>query len=118
MTGAIAISDEDIDGMTDDACDELARIVQKVVGQKDGGIAGQIYGRHGEQWATVRALLVEHLTTEELYRDADDDDGEPRCSNPGGHHFVCTGTNEGGDDERYHGEGRTYCEHCNADGDA
>jgi hypothetical protein len=44
-------------------------------------------------------------------------DGEPRCTAPGGHEFVCTGTAYGGDDESYHGEGRSYCVHCGADGD-
>lgn len=40
------------------------------------------------------------------------------CTNPGGHEFECTGTAYGGDDESYHGEGRCYCIHCGADGDA
>lgn len=51
-------------------------------------------------------------------RDHDDDDGVPRCSNPKGHSWVCSGTAYGGDDERWHGEGRCYCEWCGADGDA
>lgn len=34
------------------------------------------------------------------------------------HEFVCTGTQYGGDDERWHGEGRCLCIHCGADGDA
>jgi hypothetical protein len=48
----------------------------------------------------------------------DDEDDEGRCTNPGGHEFVCTGTAYGGDDERWCGEGRSYCLHCGADGDA
>ncbi len=40
------------------------------------------------------------------------------CTNPSGHEFVCTGTAYGGDDERWCGEGRCYCIHCGADGDA
>lgn len=40
------------------------------------------------------------------------------CSNPGGHEFVSTGTADGGDDERWMGEGRCFCIHCGADGDA
>lgn len=51
----------------------------------------------------------------------DDDYGaEPfdGCSNPGGHRWVYTGTQYGGDDERWGGEGRCYCEFCGADGDA
>lgn len=34
------------------------------------------------------------------------------------HDFVCTGTEYGGDDESYHGEGRCYCVRCGKDGDA
>ena len=40
------------------------------------------------------------------------------CTNPGGHSWVCTGTAYGGDDERWCGEGRMYCEFCGTDGDA
>jgi hypothetical protein len=35
-----------------------------------------------------------------------------------GHQWVYTGTAYGGDDERWHGEGRCYCSNCGADGDA
>lgn len=35
-----------------------------------------------------------------------------------GHEFAYTGTEYGGDDESYHGEGRAYCVHCGKDGDA
>jgi hypothetical protein len=45
----------------------------------------------------------------------DDPDG---CKNPGGRSWVYTGTAYGGDDDSYFGEGRCYCEHCGADGDA
>ena len=45
------------------------------------------------------------------------DDDEGRCSNPDGHEFECTGSAYGGDDDRFHGEGRSYCIHCGADGD-
>lgn len=34
------------------------------------------------------------------------------------HDWSYTGTAYGGDDESYHGEGRCYCAHCGADGDA
>lgn len=34
------------------------------------------------------------------------------------HDWAYTGTEYGGDDERYHGEGRAYCSKCGADGDA
>lgn len=50
---------------------------------------------------------------------SDDDDGyPPRCSSRHGHSWVCSGSAYGGDDDRWHGEGRMYCEHCGADGDA
>lgn len=34
-----------------------------------------------------------------------------------GHRWSHTGTAYGGDDESYHGEGRSYCQHCGMDGD-
>lgn len=33
------------------------------------------------------------------------------------HEWVHTGTEYGGDDESYHGEGRCYCLLCGEDGD-
>lgn len=50
---------------------------------------------------------------------AADDEDEPlsRCTSPTGHEFECTGTAYGGDDERWHGEGRCLCIYCGADGD-
>lgn len=47
-----------------------------------------------------------------------DDSYPPPCSNPGGHEWAYSGTAYGGDDERWGGEGRCYCLHCGADGDA
>lgn len=49
-----------------------------------------------------------------------DEDGEPICTNPSGkgHEWAFTGTQYGGDDESYSGEGRSICVHCGADGDA
>lgn len=35
-----------------------------------------------------------------------------------GHKFTYTGTQYGGDDARFGGEGRCYCIHCGLDGDA
>ena len=35
-----------------------------------------------------------------------------------GHEWAYTGSAYGGDDESYSGEGRCYCVHCGADGDA
>ena len=46
-----------------------------------------------------------------------DEEGQPICTNPGGHEWSYTGTAYGGDDESYFGEGRCLCVHCGADGD-
>lgn len=35
-----------------------------------------------------------------------------------GHRWIYTGTQYGGEDESYRGEGRVYCANCGADGDA
>jgi hypothetical protein len=43
-----------------------------------------------------------------------EDDPSEGCA----HVWAYTGTEYGGDDESYHGEGRVYCELCGADGDA
>lgn len=40
------------------------------------------------------------------------------CERTRGHEWAFTGTAYGGDDERWHGEGRCYCKWCGADGDA
>ena len=68
----------------------------------------------------LRLEFGEELQAETETDDLGDDDGETPCTNPsgGGHQFTCTGTAYGGDDERYHGEGRSFCIHCGADGDA
>jgi len=47
-----------------------------------------------------------------------DDGAGDRCTSPSGHAWAFTGTAYGGDDESYRGEGRCYCTHCGADGDA
>lgn len=52
-----------------------------------------------------------------LVADLEPDDPDA-CTNPDGHEFEHTGTAYGGDDPRWHGEGRCYCIHCGADGDA
>lgn len=54
----------------------------------------------------------------EVQEEEQEPDTEPCCMNPGGHEWVYTGTAYGGDDSRWRGEGRCYCAHCGADGDA
>lgn len=51
---------------------------------------------------------------DEFGDDYPDDEEEVECE----HEWACTGTEYGGDDESYHGEGRCYCIWCGADGDA
>lgn len=46
------------------------------------------------------------------------DEPDDRCTGPKGHEWSYTGTAYGGDDERWQGEGRVFCIHCGADGDA
>jgi hypothetical protein len=56
---------------------------------------------------------------DDRYNESAAEDGpDDGCTSPTGHRWVYTGTAYGGDDERWHGEGRCYCEHCGADGDA
>lgn len=44
---------------------------------------------------------------------------DPGSNNPFCRHdWSYTGTQYGGDDERWGGEGRAYCSYCGADGDA
>lgn len=57
------------------------------------------------------------LTLTPVPENRDEWDAGQRCACPG-HVWVYTGTQYGGDDESYHGEGRVYCANCGADGDA
>lgn len=64
------------------------------------------------------------LTDAEIAYDGDfPDDDEPtqctgECAGMHGRNWAYTGTQYGGDDESYFGEGRCYCMFCGADGDA
>lgn len=51
---------------------------------------------------------------ERLASESGDEDAHAECN----HEWNYTGTAYGGDDERFHGEGRTICNKCGADGDA
>lgn len=67
------------------------------------------------EFVDFHAQHVASVAEAARWGDAGPDDA---CTDPNGHKFVCTGTAYGGDDESYHGEGRSYCIHCGADGDA
>lgn len=73
------------------------------------------------EWA-AEYLLAERIVSAAQYDlahpDGDDEDEAPIGRCPCGGAWVCTGTAYGGDDERYCGEGRIYCDTCGADGDA
>jgi hypothetical protein len=64
----------------------------------------------------LRAYARAHAPAEDLGPEYDED-GEPRCYSAKGHEWAYTGTQYGGDDPSYFGEGRCYCVHCGADGD-
>lgn len=72
----------------------------------------------GHLRAAKRALLDRPAPAADPLADDDEDGADAPCTNPGGHDFQCSGTAYGGDDESYHGEGRSYCIWCGADGDA
>lgn len=78
---------------------------------------------------TIQSLIADGAATADDMSVADEDglereydneiDDDPNaCSHPRGHQFVNTGTAYGGDDERWGGEDRSYCRHCDADGDS
>lgn len=69
-------------------------------------------------WLVLFIETWDAAVQEEAAEAADEEHDTDGCSNSLGHSFICTGTAYGGDDERYHGEGRCYCIHCGADGDA
>lgn len=79
------------------------------------------FGRVAEQY---RALRLAHPAMRALTikRYVHDDQGltpeQFECATERGHRWSYTGSAYGGDDESYHGEGRAYCCHCGADGDA
>lgn len=67
----------------------------------------------------VQGVAVAWITLNAAREDqrADIEPGDD-CSGQNGHEWAYTGTEYGGDDESYRGEGRCYCVHCGADGDA
>ncbi len=79
------------------------------------------FGRVADQYRRLRAAhpRARALT---IKRYINDDQGlsfeEYECSVERGHTWSYSGTQYGGDDESYGGEGRVYCCHCGADGDA
>ena len=67
-----------------------------------------------EQYLSGLPIRAEEDVPEEVLH-------EEFCREPGSdcdHSWVYTGTQYGGDDERWHGEGLCYCSKCGADGDA
>lgn len=57
------------------------------------------------------------LTLRDYEQDPESYDPGQTCPCPG-HEWAYTGSAYGGDEDSYHGEGRCYCIHCGADGDA
>lgn len=79
------------------------------------------FGRVADQYQRLRAAHpgMRALT---IHRYIRDDEGltleQFACATGRGHKWSYSGTAYGGDDESYFGEGRVYCCHCGADGDA
>ncbi|MCS6428105.1 MULTISPECIES: hypothetical protein [Burkholderia] len=78
-----------------------------------GEVAAQ-YQQLRREHPTIRALTIkryirdnEGLTPEQF-----------ECATERGHEWSYSGSAYGGDDDSYFGEGRCYCCHCGADGDA
>ena len=73
-------------------------------------------------YAQLRAVYP-HVPARLVHQYLRDDEGltfeQFVCAHTGkGHQWACSGSAYGGDDDSYHGEGRSYCCHCGADGDA
>lgn len=84
---------------------EITRILRKAADQVDAGIfEGNLYDINGNKCG---AFSVNS-------KPQHDEDGNIICN----HDWHYTGTQYGGDDERYNGEGVVYCTKCGADGDA
>lgn len=120
--------DVEADGPSDAACqarlhatkEDTTATVFEVLERDSDGIDGPQFQRIASfdvrgapSFPHFRALTIEEAEAE----DASEDE-EGRCTNAGGHEFAHSGTAYGGDDPTYHGEGRSYCLHCGADGDA
>ncbi|WP_321959551.1 hypothetical protein [Burkholderia cenocepacia] len=78
-----------------------------------GEVAAQ-YQQLRREHPTIRALTIK--------RYIHDDEGltpeQFQCATERGHEWSYSGSAYGGDDDSYFGEGRCYCCHCGADGDA
>jgi glutamate synthase domain-containing protein 3 len=74
-----------------------------------------------EIWPTYRRMRTQHpdmpARTIHAYLRAETGESFAEFCCPG-HEWQYTGTAYGGDDGRWMGEGRCYCIHCGADGDA
>ena len=82
-------------------CSAIAPIIGSFFCGDDGGALCARCGQEEEQRAMLHG---EEIPGEE----------SDHCA----HNWVYTGTAYGGDDPRWMGEGRCYCSHCGADGDA
>lgn len=78
-----------------------------------GQVAGE-YQRLRELHPSVRALTIKRYMSDDAGLTLE----QFECATERGHEWSYTGTAYGGDDEGYRGEGRVYCCHCGADGDA
>jgi hypothetical protein len=87
---------------------EVARILRKLADQYEQNMAIDF----GVTLFDVNGNRVGEATWDAPVGEEDDEPSE-NCA----HEWVHTGTAYGGDDSRWHGEGRVYCAKCGADGD-
>lgn len=67
MANEIAVSDAEIDQLTTEACDAVAGIVQKTIGQTAGDIAGLHFHHGSDAWTSMRCIVVDYLALEEAH---------------------------------------------------
>lgn len=90
-------------------------------GREEGAAIVEAAHRYSASSEVVRSAVRARLQGAEPTRPEEQDEPEYDPGQRGpcqGHSWVFSGTAYGGDDESFHGEGRAYCEHCGADGDA
>jgi hypothetical protein len=78
------------------------------------------FGQTAAQYEQLRAQGLRAITALRYVRDAGGGltPAQFACETERGHQWSYSGTEYGGDDDSYRGEGRAYCALCGADGDA
>lgn len=77
----------------------------------------EVYRGFRRKYPHLRPVVAFRASRMYLNEEGAISEKEAICFASGGHRWVFTGTQYGGDDERWGGEGRCYCSKCGADGD-